>query len=260
MSNYGKRSFRRSTKPKVKRFSKAKTNSRRKTSNRAASSAFITKPALTGPVYKTPQPGRQIGYLPFAQTMRVRLPWVWSSGLTSPTLGAGSIYYRLNSLFDPDNAVGGHQPMQYDQLCPAVYQSYIVYGCKVEIEYNNPLSDGLYVGYGVYNSAINTGGAGLKLDHLGERRDITMRPLNNTGSQVTKFSIYVPLHTVMQQSKEQYMTDLANNGAAYNANPASAPLLELLALSSTGIAISCNFRLRMTYYSKLYDSKSTAQS
>lgn len=44
--------------------------------------------------------------------------------------------YRLNSLYDPDVAVGGTQPMCYDQLS-AVYNKYLVTSAKYEVQFTN---------------------------------------------------------------------------------------------------------------------------
>lgn len=40
---------------------------------------------------------------------------------------------RLNSLFDPDQAVGGHQPFGFDQLA-AIYGRYVVTKCYIDIQ------------------------------------------------------------------------------------------------------------------------------
>lgn len=41
--------------------------------------------------------------------------------------------YRGNSLFDPDEALGGTQPYAFDQLA-AMYASYRVYACKIRVK------------------------------------------------------------------------------------------------------------------------------
>lgn len=49
----------------------------------------------------------------------------------SPTFS--SYYqYNLNGLFDPEVKVGGNQPYYFDQYA-ALYQKYLVYGCKVHV-------------------------------------------------------------------------------------------------------------------------------
>lgn len=52
------------------------------------------------------------------------------------TLGSNqtAVYntYSLNNLYDPDQAVGGHQPMLYDQI-KAIYTKYTVLGAKITV-------------------------------------------------------------------------------------------------------------------------------
>ena len=40
------------------------------------------------------------------------------------------IFFRANSIYDPDAAVGGHQPLGADQWAP-FYNSYVVLGSKI---------------------------------------------------------------------------------------------------------------------------------
>lgn len=62
---------------------------------------------------------------------------VYSDFFTTTTLGGGAISYTqwaMNGLYDPDLTGTGHQPMGFDQLCPTLYQSYLVTGCKMILE------------------------------------------------------------------------------------------------------------------------------
>lgn len=61
---------------------------------------------------------------------------VYVSHHTSAGVGAGAINvveYRANGMYDPEVAVGGHQPYGFDQLM-AQYYHYTVIGAKFEIE------------------------------------------------------------------------------------------------------------------------------
>jgi len=55
--------------------------------------------------------------------------------VTDPLSGQGyqaSVIYRGNGLFDPEQAVGGQQPLGYDQLT-SFYQRYRVYAAKIHV-------------------------------------------------------------------------------------------------------------------------------
>lgn len=84
------------------------------------------------------------------------------------TTGAGSLaltYFSANSLYDPYYAVGGHQPMGFDQVM-ALYQKYTVVASRISITaviQSVPQVVGIQVfkgtatAYSSYNGMIETG-------------------------------------------------------------------------------------------------------
>lgn len=75
----------------------------------------------------------------FPDAYKCKLKYSETLQLTA-TLGATIMsIYRANSLYDPKYAVGGSQPRYYDQLT-AVYQKYLVTGCKAKIHWSNQSS------------------------------------------------------------------------------------------------------------------------
>ena len=66
----------------------------------------------------------------------VRRTLRYATGVKNTT-GAGTLgitYFRAIGLFDPTFAVGGHQPMGFDQYM-AMYQKYTVLGSKITFEF-----------------------------------------------------------------------------------------------------------------------------
>lgn len=211
-------------------------------------------------VVRPERPTVQRGLLPFSRSYRVRIPYSHETGFTtSGGTTAVSLSYRLNSLFDPDASGVGHQPMQFDQLA-GIYSKYIVYACKVDVEVSNPDADGLYVGYNCVGTG-QTGGSGLTLGHLAELRNCKMYPLNNSGSQVRRFSVYVPIHTLIGVPKIVYNTDRDNYAATTTTNPVAAASVNFLTLDSTNSATnSANWKITMTYYAEFYNFLTQSQS
>lgn len=74
------------------------------------------------------------GVFGFGQRYRTKLRYCENVALTSATGALNSTIFRLNSLFDPQNAVGGHQPMYFDQLA-AVFARYVVLGAKIKVTF-----------------------------------------------------------------------------------------------------------------------------
>lgn len=92
--------------------------------------------------------GRLIGNL---QGDRCRMRYVESLDLVSPVAGAiSNTQYYCNGLWDPRVAVGGHQPMGFDNAMN-YFQFAIVTGAKITVKFssnsaNTPLYCGIYQG------------------------------------------------------------------------------------------------------------------
>lgn len=84
----------------------------------------MTKRAKTAP--RVPRPiGNGI-----SQTYRTKLRYVYHN--VFQLAGVTDLVFRAGSVFDPEFAVGGHQPMYYDQLA-ALYQHYIVHKSNITV-------------------------------------------------------------------------------------------------------------------------------
>lgn len=254
------------TRRPAKRAAAAPARPRRPGYRRAAPrTAAPPQPYRRNPV-ATVRPVRaqvQRGYLPFAPRFFAKLPWSYTSSLAAPgTQLAGTVYYRLNSLYDPDYGAGGHQPMQFDQLCPGIYTRYHVKAAKVVLRFTNPSADGLYVGYNLYRQGQTNGNAnGKSLGAIKEMRRAVMAPLNNTGSQTKVFTVYVPLYVLADTPKIVYDTDLDSYAAPYNQNPTGGELyVQPLVLDATGGTASVTFDITITYYAVLDQVEQQAQS
>lgn len=65
-----------------------------------------------------------------SQTYRTKLRYAYHAVFQCSTVT--NLVFRAGSLFDPEYAVGGHQPYYYDQLS-ALYQHYIVHKSKINV-------------------------------------------------------------------------------------------------------------------------------
>lgn len=82
----------------------------------------------------------------FPKTTMVKLRYVDGSSI-NPTVGTISyIDFVANDLNDPNGAIGGHQPMNYDQWM-LLYNHYMVVGSKVTAQFHIPTTsaDGGYL-------------------------------------------------------------------------------------------------------------------
>jgi len=72
--------------------------------------------------YGTIQPDRQFVKLKYSETVNVH----------ETVIGPYEYVFRLNSIFDPDTSVGGHQPYGYDQYM-SKYQKQRVLGSRITV-------------------------------------------------------------------------------------------------------------------------------
>lgn len=86
----------------------------------------VAKKPRTGPRLERPI-GKGI-----PQTYRTSLRYVQSAVL--PLTNWANVAFRCGSLYDPDYAVGGHQPYLFDQLAP-LYNHYIVHKAKITVTF-----------------------------------------------------------------------------------------------------------------------------
>ncbi len=73
----------------------------------------------------------------FGQSKTVKLRYVQTISLNANTSGnadASHIKFSCNSLFDPDQTGGGHQPMGYDQIC-TWFTSYQAISARISVTY-----------------------------------------------------------------------------------------------------------------------------
>lgn len=80
-----------------------------------------------------------------------KLKYESSNVLSFPAPGSPSIWvFRANSLHDPDQSGGGHQPRGFDQIAP-MYDHYVVIGAKIRVTFIprgdvTDTNDSMYVG------------------------------------------------------------------------------------------------------------------
>lgn len=260
MSN-GKRSFRsKSTRP---RRPPAKRRGMRKRPAALPRNVNKAKPLARGGTYKPTQPQRQVGYLPFAKVFQARLPYVNSVGITANLAGtATGFYFNLNSVFNPNTLLAQpDQPQQFAQL-KALYNSYLVHACKLNVEFTNPTADTVFVGINIYSpeGGLTAVMNGKTLAQISEHRNTRMSSLVNTGQQKKNMSLYIPIHTLLGIPKLVYTADRERYASDINSFPIQEAFLEVLILDTNGVASTVMARVSLTYYVEFFDFVTQQQS
>ncbi len=101
---------------------------RRKTAPKTSST---TKKGVTYRVSLLPNPV-DFGRFVFPMRIKNRLRYSSTTELTMSASGGATMVHRANGMFDPEVAIGGHQPMGFDQLTQ-IYNHYHVVASKYTV-------------------------------------------------------------------------------------------------------------------------------
>lgn len=193
----------------------------------------------------------------------VQMQFVQAHGVTSSTtqnnFGTSVLYY-LNTIVGPKVSAPAYNVQGYDQVA-TVYDKYKVFGCKVHIVFTNPSQDGLFVGVRFaqhgqidYMDGETTSSARMK-------KWTTVKPMNNTGSQVWSYNRYFNIASVEGLTKLQFNADIDNYSKEFGFQPTNKPYIGVaVANTQDTTAATIAYQITCTYYVQLYDRKFLANS
>lgn len=203
---------------------------------------------------------------------RTFVPLVWtnsvgiSSGVSQSNFGVATQMY-LNSLkplaSSPVNWVQG-----YDQIA-GIYNAYKVFGVKIEVEVSNPINtttftngaDGAYIGVRVLDAGGTNGLYGEKYSTARMKKWTVVKPLNDSGSQVMRYSRYFPIGAIEGLTKLQFNADNMLYNSAIASNPTNKPFMEVAVSNSRNTDnYSVVVSTKLTLYTQLYDRQILATS
>lgn len=212
----------------------------------ASNAAKIAKPVMRapGPLAKM-YPSRKLVKLVWSQ----KIPM--TTGTTQDNFG-GEFVFRLNSIYQSMLTAGQINRVQgYDQLADT-YGKYKVFAVGVNIEFSDPSIDGLHYGCQIQSSDSTNQVFGLKLGSLQSKKWAVTKALNNTGSQVSRYSRYFPMHKLEGLTKNQYNGDVSEYTANFNANPTKIPFIRIAIVNTASTAnATMNALVSLTYYTAL---------
>lgn len=159
-----------------------------------------------------------------------------SSGTPTP-----SFLLRMNSIFDPQQSLGGGQPTYYDQLA-LIYKQYRVKGCKVTAMFAYQTTTGSGVGPAV--CGINCGDSGLPTTDAGtliSAPNTSFDVLMNQGDTKTVVATY--------SEKNVFPGEDWNTAAGFGSDPATQWYAALFASpqgTDVTVAINCVFTMQFS--------------
>lgn len=166
----------------------------------------------------------------------------------------------LNGLWDVDFSGVGHQPLGFDQLM-AIYGKYKVMSVKVELDWYDPNTEGLMVGFKVNSPGDGSALGGMSYQKAKELLDTNLKPLAQTGSQHIKQTFKAPAHVFLGVTKQQFNTNVENYTGDGSSNPIRGSTLRF-ALINPHSAINgfINCSMKVSFRAQFYERKTLPQS
>lgn len=157
---------------------------------------------------------------PFPRVLYTRMKYAdeFTLVLTGADIANGKSY-RVNSIYDPDFTGAVSKTTVGWSNMSAIYGKYLVTGCKIDVDFNNPVKDGARVGVRLRQNNSLTA-LGQSLQQLAEQPMTYISGLNNTGSQKKHFSFFVRPWSLLGLSKLEYFANTSIYAPDLNANPA----------------------------------------
>lgn len=212
-------------------------------------------------IRSAPGPFRNISSDPFGASKFCKLHWSQTITLGTPVAGGYTFgperIFRLNSLYDPDWGIGGHQPYGYDELS-ALYRKYKVSSVKINVVYTDPTADGMCIGATIQPPQGVAQIEGHLVGTVKERPMSVTRSINNSGTQAGSFTQYQKIQTVSGLTPIQFKADIdtftgLTGGTGTGDNPAASPFLRLAVANNRSIASTMLVRVTFTFYCQFYE-------
>lgn len=190
----------------------------------------------------------------FPAAMQIKLKYCTThAALTSSSADFDWNQYSLNSIYDPDVDIGGHQPFYRDQLA-AIYGRYKVNGCKVKV-IGTCTSTEAIMGYGTFNYGYTVPVAVQNAIEHG-----TFRVQAVSSQKPIYFQKYYNLSKLAGAGKAAYND--SDYGAAIGSDPTKTIRFVVGSASSDGggTSGSASVYVELTYYVRFYELLTVASS
>lgn len=229
---------------------------RKRTAKARSSTSNVRRKLFNGDAYSRLNTVRSLNS-PVASKLITRLKYHTSSTM-GPGLPVGDYIWRLNSLFDPDVIVAGHQPMGFDQIA-GLYGKYKVFKCSYKIMVASAINSGLI---GVTACAVPTNTA-TAIANGTDAQEMRASKWGYTCAQLgPPIYLYgmVDLPTLNGKTRAEYAGDDLC-GAIVSANPSEVLDLHLvIASSDLTTNVQASLAATLTYYVEFSDPVQLAQS
>lgn len=179
----------------------------------------------------------------------VKLPYAQQKSFVGGVPGVTVDHqFRLNSIYDPDAEVGGHQPLGHDQW-NAFYNRYRVIGAHVVARFTNRTENSAMVALIASNNITP-----LTDDSTLEQSRCYWNAVGGFQANATRtITKYFRLNNIVGRTRQQYMSD-NDYAAPMNQNPSELINLHVVVRPDyTDAQVNCICNIKITYVCELYD-------
>lgn len=181
-----------------------------------------------------------------------------TTGSTSGVFG-NEYRFRLNSLYDPDYAGGGHQPYGYDQF-NGVYQKYRVDKCSWRISFTTPGASNDVLCALTVSPGTSATMSGVTIYKPLEWPNSSHGYLSSTGTRLCVLQGSADLQDIVSVPKAKYVAE-ENFGAEVTTNPVQVCLLSISCCSpSNNTSQAVSIIVELDYQATLYQRVMQASS
>lgn len=197
-----------------------------------------------------------------------KLEYTQTEGL--PNIAAASLYqreFRANDLYDPDYAVGGHQPYGFDQLMAQYYHFTVLYSrCQIELVDNTEARNSCYhiwiVGAaGQLSSTFAASGVNGILEERPHTAALSPTA-GNASRRDRAVSVFLDMSAQFRKSPANLIGDSRFQGDA-STSPTEDVLFAIGGYHPTGGAVNygdAQIRITLTYWAVFTEPKRMASS
>lgn len=177
------------------------------------------------------------------------------------SFGATAIVdYRLNSIYDPEIALGGHQPMWRDQY-DALYNKYRVFRCKYEFKICAINSNGTPLRVVTLSSAQQPSSLPSTITTAWEQNRTGNRLIPSGSDKITTMRGNISLPYLQGQTSVAFKGD-DDNASGMGGDPVNWAVLRFLAESANSSAETVQYSIdvKLTYFVEFFDRKTPSPS
>lgn len=169
-----------------------------------------------------------------------------STGTTQYSFGNSTASFYMNAIYNPKTSSGVNNVQGFDQI-KDIYGKYKVFGCKLSIEYTDPSQDGLLAGVRVHENGSTDYLAGETAGSGGMKKWTFIRPINDTGKQVVRYSKNWSIAAIEGLTKAQMNGDVSvyTSSGGLTTHPTRSPFCEL-SVCNTKDATDATIKYKIT--------------